>query len=238
MTAAAVFGNRLLRRAASRYRDAGVGPFVFATLKLRTDPVYGEIIRQGILPPEGRVLDLGCGQALALSVIRAAQDLHRTTGFPPEWPAPPRELELHGFERRSRQVRIALQALSDEAHIHAADLREATLPRCNAVMALDVLHYLAPPDQDALLEKMGRAVDDTGTIVIREVDAGAGFGFETVRASERLRSALRGQGRQSLHYRGAGEWKEAVARLGFVTTVQAMAGRFPFANVLIRGVRG
>ena len=200
-------------------------------------PVYKEILKQGILPSSGRIIDLGCGQALTLSAIRSAQRLYEQRDFPEGWLPPPRDVELCGFDSREKQVSIAQKALSGEAQIHTADLRDVQLPRCRAAVILDALHYLEPHEQESLLEKMGHAIESGGTIVVREADASGGGGFKAVRYSETLRARLRGRWRQRFHYRSAEDWGQRIASLGFETRIQDMGGRTPFRNVLVHGVR-
>lgn len=229
--------KRVLRDAARRFLRAGFGPWVFASVKLRIDPVYAEILRQGLLPRSGRILDLGCGQGITLCAIRSAGDCYRSGGYPPSWRPPPENVELFGLEVRERQVRVAREALSGVARIEAADLRSVELPPCRAVVVFDALHYLDHDEQDALLHRIRDAIEEGGTLLLREADADGGRGFDAVRWSERLRSTLRGAAAQRFHYRSAACWVERIRSLGFETRVQEMGGRTPFKNVLLSGVR-
>lgn len=229
--------RRLFEDAAKPFSRVGVGPWVFARFKLSLDPVYREILRQGILPSAGRILDLGCGQALTLSAIHSAQRLYQAEDFPAGWRPPPHDVELLGFDIREKQVSIANRALSGVAQISTADLRDVELPSCRAVVVFDALHYMEPDEQERLLEKMGRAIEAGGTIIVREADAGAGRGFDAVKYSETFRARLRGQWHQRFHYRSAEDWARRIASMGFETHIQSMGGRTPFRNVLVHGVR-
>ena len=51
--------GRLFKSAAQPFSRAGVGPWVFARVKFRIDPVYREILKRGMLPSSGRMIDLG-----------------------------------------------------------------------------------------------------------------------------------------------------------------------------------
>ena len=42
--------------------------------KLRFDPVFIALLRRGLFPDEGTLLDLGCGQGLLLSLLLAARE--------------------------------------------------------------------------------------------------------------------------------------------------------------------
>jgi SAM-dependent methyltransferase len=228
---------RLLRDAARRFSGAGLGPWAFASLKLRIDPIYRELLRQGMLPTSGLIADLGCGQGLTLSVIRSAQRQHERRQFPDGWAPPPRDVELWGCDVRRPQVAIARRALGEDARIERADLRTVALPSCRAALMFDSLHYLDRDEQDHVLDKVGKAVEPGGTIVVREADARDGARFDAVHVSEMLRAKLRGQWRQRFCFRSGEEWTRKLASLGFDTRVQGMAGRTPFRNVIIHGVR-
>jgi hypothetical protein len=65
---------RLLLEAASRpYAAAGRYAWHFARGKLRHDPVFMYLLRHGLLPDRGSLLDLGCGQGVPLSLLKAAK---------------------------------------------------------------------------------------------------------------------------------------------------------------------
>jgi len=82
---------RPLFEAATRpYIGAGQYAWHFARGKLRHDPVFFSLLRRGLLPERGNLLDLGCGQGVLLSLIRAAQEQYRAGLWPRDWPAPPR----------------------------------------------------------------------------------------------------------------------------------------------------
>jgi trans-aconitate methyltransferase len=229
--------RRLFDAAAKPFSRVGVSPWVFARFKLSIDPVYREILKQGILPSAGRILDLGCGQALTLSAIHSAQRFYQAGDFPAGWRAPPHDVELCGFDIREKEVSIANRALSGVAQISTADLRDVELPSCRAAVVLDALHYLEPHEQERLLQKMGQAIERGGTIIVREADASAGRGFDAVKYSETFRARLRGQWRQRFYYRSAEDWARLIASMGFETDVQSMGGRTPFRNVLVHGIR-
>lgn len=229
--------TRLLQDAARRFSSAGLVPWAFASVKLRIDPVYRELLRQGMLPASGLITDLGCGQGLTLSIIRSAQKQQERHDFPRGWAPPPRDVELWGCEIRDQQVAIARKALGNDAKIDAADLRTVQLPSCRAALIFDTLHYLEHEEQEHVLDNVGQAIECGGSIVVREADARHGHGFDAVHLSETLRARLRGQWRQRFCFRSGDDWARRIASLGFETRVQGMAGRTPFRNVLVHGVR-
>ena len=116
----------LIAAAAASYLRIGLQAWKTADAKLRFDPVYRESIRRVEWPTEGRVLDLGCGRGLMLSVL--ARHLDGRGGAT--------ALELHGIDCRPRMVRLARQALRGRATVEQADLMTvsaAAEPRRDAV---------------------------------------------------------------------------------------------------------
>jgi SAM-dependent methyltransferase len=223
----------LVHGTAQRYLIGGVLSWEFVNGKLRYDPVYREILKKGMLPETGTFLDLGCGRGLLLALLLESRKQYLNQKWPVGWPPPP-HLGLIGMEHKQRTVEAARNALGGEATIELADLSEADLPSCHAAALLDVLHYLEREAQDALLGRLKRAVQPGGVLLIREVDADAGWGFVSVRIAERIRGLARGDWRHRVTYRSAREWVSHLEALGFETVVEDMGKGTPFANVLIR----
>lgn len=224
-------------RGGSPYPGAGFYYWQFARGKLRHDPVYFSLLRRGLLPVRGRLLDVGCGQGVLLSLLVAAREHYRDGDWPRGWPAPPLALELHGIDLRRDRVQAARRVLDGHAGIEVGDAREAVFPRCAAIVILDVMHYQSEQQQDRLLEKAADALDPGGMLLLREADADGGFAFEVTRWSERIAAAARGDF-GGLHFRGARRWTAALEGLGFAVSSEPMSQGTPFANVLFTARKG
>jgi SAM-dependent methyltransferase len=221
---------RPLFEAATRpYLAAGKHAWLFARGKLRYDPVYFSLLRRGLLPPQGSLLDLGCGQGMLLALLRAAKE--HAGGWPDDWPAPPR-LVLRGIDLSADRVGIARRALGADAQVDRRDLRELDFEPCSVIVLLDVLFYLAEADQARLMDKAAAALRPGGLLLVREADAGAGAAFAITKWSERLACALRGNPAQRLHYRSAVQWMAELSRRGLHVDATPMSEGTPFANIL------
>ena len=211
--------DRAVDDAMSRYAGAARLALGMMRGKLRVDPVYRELLDRGILAAP-RVVDLGCGRGLLLSLILAAGE----SGARPA---------LFGIEIDPSAARAASRALGGAATIVEGDLAEEPIPPCDVVTLLDVAHYLPVAVQDALLDRVRAALSPGGRLFLREADAAAGVGFLAVRAAERLAALARGDGFRRFAYRSAAAWSRRLETAGFSVAAMPMGRGTPFANVLL-----
>lgn len=227
----------LIDAAARRYDGAGRFDRTFVRRKLRGDPMYLSILARGLLPDSGLLLDLGCGRGIFLALVAAARQREIQGSWPRDWSKPPVGLRLHGIEGRSRMVAIARSALGDEARVDKHDLTDCPIPRCDAVLLLDVLHYFEAREQSDLLLRVSKALEGSGRLLIREADAGGGARFLATRLQERWTAWARGERRCRFHFRTAEQWSGLLASLGLTTRVEPMHEGTPFSNILIEARR-
>lgn len=214
------------------YIGAGQYAWHFARGKLRHDPVFFSLLRRGLLPDRGSLLDLGCGQGVLLSLLKAAREQYQAGRWPRGWPAPPLNLGLQGIELHADRVQAARRALGGSVRVDLRDLRDFDFQPCSVILMLDVLLYLGEAEQQRLLEQAAGALEPGGLLLLREADAGAGFAFQVTKWSERIAGALRGEFSEQLHYRSAVQWIAELAGRGFAVSAQPMSEGTPFANVL------
>lgn len=232
------FRDALVDAASTPYRQAGPFAWHFARGKVRNDPAYLGILRLGLIAPSARVLDLGCGQGLIASTLLAADTLRRAEAWPAGWPAAPAGVQVRGMELMPRDVERARQALADRVTIEQQDIRTADYGAADAIVILDVLHYLTPSDQEAVLARVHTALSSDGVLVLRVGDAGAGLPFRMSLWVDRIVTFVRGHRIAAMHCRTLPEWTALLERLGFVVTAVPMSAGTPFANVLLVGRKG
>jgi uncharacterized protein (DUF2062 family)/SAM-dependent methyltransferase len=222
----------LVRRAADRYVSAGITAWEFARGKLRGDPLYRIVVAECALPAGGTLIDVGCGQGLMLALLAECAAAWRAGTWPSSWPPPPLFDWLVGIETRPRVAALAREALGDAATIVEGDARTHLPDRARVVLFFDVLHMMPAADQEWLLAATAGVLDRGGMILIREPDAGAGWRFSAVRASNVAKAMLTGNWRQTFHFRTAQEWTACFTRLGFDVEARGTGEGTPFANVL------
>lgn len=229
--------NDLIDTATLPYARAGQYAYQFARGKLRYDPVFHAVLKDGLLPNQGRLLDLGCGLGVLPALLNQARSQYQAGNWFADWPTPPQHLELLGVELLQWKVTAATQALEDKATIRQGDIRTIELPQCSGIVILDVLLYLNAAEQQQILQRIAQALQPGGVLLLCEGNAAGGLRFHITRLAEQICCLSRGQGWQPLHYRSTKEWMALLQELGFSVESLPMSQGTPFANVLFRATR-
>jgi SAM-dependent methyltransferase len=223
----------LLAQAAAPYRGAGRFAYHFARGKLRHDPVFRAILEQGLLRGHSRILDLGCGQGLLAAWLLAAAACHERGVWPRRWPPPPALRSMRGIELKRRDIARARRGLGPTCEMIQGDIRDIPLGEADAVVILDVLHYMPQAAQREVLLRVRHALPAGGVLLLRVGDADAGLRFRITRWCDRVIMLFRGHGLLRLHCRGLASWRELLHECGFEAFAKPMSEGTPFANVLL-----
>jgi cyclopropane fatty-acyl-phospholipid synthase-like methyltransferase len=207
--------------------------YLFARGKLGGDPVYPALLERGLLAGRSRILDLGCGQGLLVAWLRAAARMHDRGIWPHTWPAPPRPTSIRGIELMARDVERAHRALGLDAGIETGDIRDAEFGTVDAVVILDVLHYLAPRAQRDVLRRARAALPAGGLLLLRVSDAGSGLRYRITQWVDTVVMLLRGHWWATLHCRSVAEWQAILREMGFASEALPMSQGTLFANILL-----
>lgn len=225
----------LVDAASARYRAAGRFAYHFARGKLGIDPLFIDLLRLGVLPPEPRVLDLGCGQAVLASWLLAARERFDAGRWPAGWPEPPRVRRLHGLELMPRDVARAGPAFVGEPRVRVeqGDICINRFEPADVITIFDVLHYFGPDRQADVLRRARAALGPGGVLVIRVGDQARGLRFRLSRWVDQAVTFVRGHGFSPMYCRPAAAWAADLRALGFqVQTVPTVDGP-PFANTML-----
>jgi SAM-dependent methyltransferase len=223
----------LLAAATAPYRRAGRFAYHFARGKLRGDPLYRALLRDGLLRDRASILDLGCGQGLIAASLLAAAECERRGTWPEGWAPAPRPTSIRGIELRPRAVGRARRAFGAGIEIREGDIRLADFGRADVVLLLDVLQYLEPASQRQVLCRARAALPEHGLMLLRVGDARAGWRFHCTRLADQCALAMRGQWSFRQHCRSVVSWRALLADCGFGSEIRPMSRGTPFANVLI-----
>ena len=201
------------------------------------DPIFRALLAQGLLEGSSRILDLGCGQGLLTAWLNAASRLYQSGDWPPAWPAPPQTAIVRGIDLKAREVRRAQRAFGPDADIEVGDIRDANFGTADAVVLLDVLHYVPPSAQRDVLQRIHNALPPGGILLLRVGDAGSGYRYRITHCVDKLFMLLRGHGWITVYCRSVADWRALLQEIGFDSEVLPMSQGTLFANVLLSGRR-
>jgi SAM-dependent methyltransferase len=231
----------LIDAASAYYRGAGRFAWHFARGKLGVDPVFAAILARGLLSGRARILDLGCGQGLLAAWLLGARAVHASDAphaWPAGWPAPPALRGYTGIEINLREVARARHAFAldpgADVQIVHADIREADYGSADAVVILDVLHYLDRHAQEHVLQRVHNALPPRGLLLLRVGDAAGGMRFALSKAVDQTVALVRRRRWIRLECRPLRAWERLLSGCGFQTLALPMSEGTPFVNVLLR----
>jgi len=107
-----------------------------------------------LLPREGRFYDLGCGYGFMTYMLHWAAQGRVFTGVDYD---------------EEKIVTAQNNYLRDERiNFEQADITKYDLEACDGIIISDVLHYLVPAEQEMVLEKCIKALNNGGKLIIRD----------------------------------------------------------------------
>lgn len=225
--------SALIDAASEPYRKADRFAWRFARGKLGFDPVFRHVLSQGLIAPQARVLDIGCGQGLLASLLRACTVLAAQGRWPHGWAAAPAAARVTGIDLVLRDVERARTSLGEGAEFVCGDMRHTPFPEADTVVILDVLHYISVPEQNEVLTRVRRALPVHGRLLLRVGDAAAKPRFLISKWVDAMVVWARGHATVPQFGRPLADWIRCLESLGFEVRSQPMSQGTPFANVLL-----
>jgi SAM-dependent methyltransferase len=225
----------LIDAASAPYWSTDLFAYFRARGKLRGDPAFTGILREGLLLESERILDLGCGQGLLAAWLLAARSSsdERPQSWPSDWPAAPRPKSIRGIEVRRRDIQRARDALGQMAEFELADITEAEYGTVDAIVILDVLHYIDYESQLCVLNRALAALAPGGVLLLRVADAGSGIRFTLGKYIDQTVMLTNYHRAPRVYYRAMPEWRALLGAAGFNCTAIPMSVGTPFANIML-----
>ncbi len=208
--------RNLAREAAARYPARDIFARRFAFGKLTRDPAFEHILGANLLAEGARVVDLGCGQAVLAALLAASRHPVRFTGI----------------DLMARDIERARHACP-EAQFVAGDIRTTGFGPADAVVILDVLHYIDYEAQAEVLRRVRSALAQGGVLLLRVGDESPSLRFRITIAVDRLVMRVRGHRLVRLYCKPLAQWVGELEALGFSVAATPMSAGTPFANVLL-----
>ncbi len=218
------------------YQRTGRVNFQWARGKLRGDPIFKALTEHAIFSDNSCVLDLGCGKGLLAAWLLAAEKL-ADAGECFTHVRPARNLSFRGIDIDARDVRCGNAALkplyNERIELTIGDMRRAQMRDVDAVVLLDVLHYIPYGDQDRLLDDIRAALGSGGVLLTRVSDARFTFRVLLTKFVDRCVLMARGHGKVPLYCRSLPDWMSSLEKRGFTVRAIPMSQSTPFANVML-----
>jgi SAM-dependent methyltransferase len=234
--------SHIVELATQPYQQSGKFAWHFAKGKLNGDPAFAGLLRLGLLSDNNRVLDIGCGQGLLAACLLAAEARAAGDNWPTGWAPAPKGLTVHGIELMPRDVERARKAHVNNgprATFECADMCTASFPPSEAVVILDVLHYVSYEAQEDVLRRIVIALNQRkdmskpGKLLLRVGDAAAGLPFKISNWVDAVVTFIRGHRLSKLYCRPVSEWQAVLQKHGFEVKPMPMHDGTPFANILL-----
>ncbi len=205
-----------LERAIHRYRSA---PLVARAM------VHGRAFLSDLafveryVPRHGFIVDLGCGHGLFSNLLAEAADSRRVLGLDID-------AAKIGAARSTIQAREAIR-------FEVGDIVHEAVPKCDAVVIIDVLYLLTPSDQEAVLRKAAAALAENAPLVVKFQERSTSPRYALTYAQELLTISLglTHRGPSRFHFLSRAEAQAMFERAGFLLDVVEMPGR-PYADVV------
>ena len=143
----------------------------YGRIKIKGENYY-EVFHE-LLPREGTFYDLGCGYGFMTYMLHWASESRNFTGV--DYDEEKIIVAQNHYARNARKLftkqapRGSQYELDNPAiRFQQADVTEYHLQPCNGIIISDMLHYLLPQQQIALLEKCYEALLPDGMLIIRD----------------------------------------------------------------------
>ena len=123
-------------------------------------------------------MDMGCGQGLLSAWLKADLLCQRKwCSWPQGWPPAPKPRSTRGIEPMIRDVERGRTALGPDCEISQGDIRSVEFGTTDAIVMLDVLHYIGREDQLQVLKRVRCALPARGLLLLRIGDADGSLRF-------------------------------------------------------------
>jgi SAM-dependent methyltransferase len=212
----------------SLFSGAPLSTRCFIWLRWRLTP-YRDIA--AAMPSAGRIVDLGSGHGLLSLALSMGSDRR----------------EIIGIDHDRARVRLADRAAARHDHptkprFEVGDLEKALAtfaPRSlSGIAMIDILHYLAPDSQAALVQEAARVLEPGGILAVREVDSEGGAAAVWNRFYENVatRIGFTQSARTDLEFKSVAGWTKMLEHAGFDVRSVPCGSRI-FSDVLFIGRR-
>jgi 2-polyprenyl-3-methyl-5-hydroxy-6-metoxy-1,4-benzoquinol methylase len=131
-----------------------------------------------LVPASGNILDIGCGYGFLCYMLHFVS----------------KERNITGIDYDEEKIATAMHCFSKSGSVnfHYADAMAFEFEEYDCIILSDILHYLQPADQEALMEKSIKHLKNNGVIIIRDGNAALSNRHRGTRVTEFFSTKLLG----------------------------------------------
>lgn len=173
------------------------------------------------LPQNGVIVDLGCGYGLVSNLLASES-----------------ERLVIGVELSAPRIAAALQSIKDRRNIefHAADISRFDIPRCDAVLLLDVLCMLKDAVKRIIVNRAYEKLVDDGLLIVKDTDKSPRWKYAYTYLEDCVKLNLGVGGYGSLRipqYKSRNEFKSLFQEFGFsLIEVTKIKSIMPYPGII------
>lgn len=171
-----------------------------------------------MLPDQGTITELGCGEGLLANYLAIASPKRKIVGF---------EIAPERLERAKKGI--------TNAHYLLGDIVKISYPKSDAIILFHVLHHLpGKAAQEKVLLKTKKSLKKNGTLIIVDVHVVPTIKYVAAWIADHFLVPWVFEKRffTRAYFRKAHEWKNLLTDLGFsVRSREETSGR-PFPNII------
>ena len=190
---------------------------IYVGNKLRSDPIFPaafELLRASSQP----LIDLGCGVGLLAFYLRERGFREPITGFDRD-------------DRKISRARVVAERTYRDLTFIEQDVCEPIAASGNVAL-FDLLHYLQPNEQRALLERLATRITPSGMLIVRDCPREGNVRFWLTYLAERFAQITTWNMKAELHFSRRDKICAAFDEEDFSCSITPLWGRTPFNNHL------
>lgn len=180
------------------------GPILewYCRIKVKLEDNYRYF--ESVLPKKGKIVDIGCGYGFLPLML----------GYMGK------EREIIGVDYDEEKINIASNCYSKTNNIRfvQADATQYQVEQADAFIISDILHYLKPSEQVALIERCINKLNSNGIIIIRDADADKAKRHRGTRYTEffSTNSGFNKTSKEGLHFTSAKLISDTLDKFSFL----------------------
>lgn len=171
-----------------------------------------------ILPKQGTIIDLGCGEGLLANYLAISSPKRKIIGF---------EIAPERLARAKKGIK--------NAHFNTGNIVNIKYPPSDAVVLFHVLHHLPSKNaQEKVLEKIKSSLKKNGKLVIVEVHVKFSVKYMTAWIADHFLVPWVFEKRfyTKAYFRKEKEWLNLLRKMGYKINVTEETSGRPFSNII------